>query len=107
MIGEKMKAAIKAANENQYTASEKLGVSQGGLNLWLNGKRNPTPEDIKKFCEVFHTTPNFLFGFEEISEQDKALLAAVKSLATPKKTENNPADTAKQATIPTGKEQER
>lgn len=107
MIGEKMKAAIKAANENQYTASEKLGVSQGGLNLWLNGKRNPTPEDIKKFCEVFHTTPNFLFGFEEISEQDKALLAAVKSLATPKETEVVAQDSSKQAQIPTGKEQER
>ena len=54
MIGNKMRAAIKAAKENQYTASEKLGISQGGLNLWLSGKRSPTPEDIKKFCEVFH-----------------------------------------------------
>ena len=107
MIGQKMRAAIKAANENQYTASEKLGVSQAGLNLWLTGKRNPAPDDIKKFCEVFHTTPNFLFGFEEISEQDKALLAAVKSLTAPKETTNNPSDPSKQTQLSAGKEQGR
>lgn len=84
-----MKLALKAAGENQYTASEKLGVSQGGLNLWLNNKRSPSPEEIKKFCELFHTTPNFLYGFdEEISESDRALLQAFKTMATAQ-TSNN------------------
>jgi len=75
-----MKAALKSAHESQYTACEKLGVSQGCLNLWLNNKRNPSPDDIAKFCKVFNVTPNYLFGFEEISEQDKALLNAIKSV---------------------------
>lgn len=76
-----MRAAIKAANENQYTACEKLGISQGCLNLWLNNKRNPNPADIKKFCETFNVTPNFLFGFEDISESDLQLLKAFKAMA--------------------------
>ena len=59
-----MKLVLKAIGENQYTASEKMGISQGGLNLWLNNKRTPSPEDIKKFCELFNTTPNYLMNDE-------------------------------------------
>ena len=81
MLGDMMKAVLKASGETQNTASEKLGISQGGLNLWLNNKRSPSPEEIKKFCEVFNTTPNYLFGFDDgISESDRALLQAFKTL---------------------------
>lgn len=81
-----MKLVLKSCGETQYTASEKLGVSQGGLNLWLNNKRAPSPEEIKKFCELFHTTPNYLYGFEdEITESDRQLLQAFKAMATASK----------------------
>lgn len=60
-----------------------LGVSIGSLNHWLLEKRDPDQETVKKFCEVFNTTPNYLYGFEdEISESDKQLLQAFKTMAT-------------------------
>jgi transcriptional regulator with XRE-family HTH domain len=97
MLGDKMKAVLKAAKENQYTACEKLGISQGCLNLWLNNKRNPNPAEIKKFCETFNVTPNFLFGFEDISESDLQLLKAIKNVAAntqnASKTQNTPQQT--------------
>lgn len=64
MIGDKIRELLKQNGENQYTASEKLGVSQGGLNLWINNKRKPSPEDIEKICKVFNVSPNFLFESE-------------------------------------------
>lgn len=64
MIGDKIRELLKQNGENQYTASEKLGVSQGGLNLWINNKRRPSPEDIEKICKLFNVSPNFLFESE-------------------------------------------
>lgn len=100
MIGEQMKAVLKAAHESQYTACEKLGVTQGCLNLWLNNKRNPNPDDIAKFCKIFNVTPNYLFGFEEISAQDRALLVAIKTVAANTQNENKAENTQQQKQLP-------
>lgn len=100
MIGNKLKELIKNKKENQYTASEKLGVSQGCLNLWINNKRNPSLEDIKNICEKFNTTPNYLFGFDEdITDQDRAILKAVKSVAGIQKQAESNHDTPKQVPL--------
>lgn len=77
-----------------------LGVEVGALNHWLIGRRQPNIDVIKKFCDVFETTPNFLMGFDEdITDQDRAILRAVKSVAgLQKQAESNP-DTTKQVQI--------
>ena len=64
MIGDKLRELIKMNGYNQYTASEKLGISQGGLNLWINNKRIPSAEDIKKICDTFGVSANYLFEQE-------------------------------------------
>lgn len=102
-----MREVLKNKKISQTKACEMMGVEQARFNHWILNKRKPDYEQIAQFCKTFGTTPNYLMGFDEISDQDKALLAAVKSLAAPKETENNTADTQKQTTIPTGKEQER
>lgn len=100
MIGNKIKELIKEKGYNQYTASEKLGISQGGLNLWIKGKRNPSPEDIRKICETFQTTPNYLFGFEDdITAQDRMILNAVKSMTGLQKQVESDPNTSKQVQI--------
>lgn len=64
-MGAKMKEFLKSAHIKQIDAAKMLGVTVGELNHWLLGRRTIKAEDIEKFCEVFHTTPNYLMGYEE------------------------------------------
>lgn len=83
MFGERMRTVLEKENLTTVKAAEMLGVSQPRLAQWLSGKNEPSQENIKRFCELFHTTPNYLFGFDDgISEEDRALLQAFKSMAT-------------------------
>lgn len=89
MIGQRMLDVLKQNKISQTDASKLLGVSVGSLNHWLLEKRQPDQDIIKKFCEIFHTTPNYLYGFEdEISESDRALLQAFKTMATAQASNN-------------------
>lgn len=100
MINEKMKQILKSKKVSQIDASKMLGVEVGRLNHWLIGRRQPSIESIKKFCEVFDTTPNYLMGFEDdISDQDRAILKAVKSVAGIQKQAENDPDTSKQVQV--------
>ena len=95
-----MKKILKSKGVSQTEASKMLGVEVGALNHWLIGRRQPNIDIIKKFCDVFETTPNYLMGFDEdITDQDRAILKAVKSVAgLQKQAESNP-DTTKQVQI--------
>ena len=80
---------LKKQNISQTQASKMLGVSVGSLNHWLLEKREPDQDIIKKFCQIFKTTPNYLYGFDdEISESDKVLLHAFKTMATAQASNN-------------------
>ena len=97
MIGDKMREVLKKHNLTNTKAAEMMGISQPRLALWLSGKNEPSQESIKKFCKMFNTTPNYLMDFEEeLTDQDRAILNAVKSVAgLQKQTESNP-DSSKQ-----------
>lgn len=89
MIGQRMLDVLKKNKISQTEASKLLGVSVGSLNHWCLDKREPDQDIIKKFCEIFHTTPNYLFGFDdEITESDRVLLQAFKTMASAQ-TSNN------------------
>ncbi len=100
-IGDKMKEVLQASKISQYKAAEMLGVSQPRLNQWLNNGREPGQQDIVAFCNVFKVTPNFLYGFESntVSDEDLALLNAVKSVAARASDAKETPDTSIQATI--------
>lgn len=100
MINDQMKKVLKSKGISQTEASKMLGVEVGALNHWLIGRRQPNIDVIKKFCDVFETTPNFLMGFEDdITDQDRAILKAVKSVAgLQKQAEGNP-DSPKQVQV--------
>lgn len=51
--------------ENQRTMAKRLGVSNGLISLWENGKTEPTLPQILKICEAYSITPNELLGIEE------------------------------------------
>lgn len=83
MIGEKIKKVLEKNNITQTSVAKKMGVSVACVNQWIADKRDISNKDIKKFCELFNTTPNYLYGFEdEITESDRHLLQAFKAMAT-------------------------
>lgn len=97
MIGDKMREVLKKQKLTNTKAAEMMGISQPRLALWLSGKNEPSQESIKKFCNTFNTTPNYLMDFEEeITDQDRAILMAVKTATgLQSKAESHP-DSSKQ-----------
>jgi transcriptional regulator with XRE-family HTH domain len=83
MFGENIRKVIERENMTATDAAKLMGISQPRLAQWISGKNEPSQENIKKFCMLFHTTPNFLFGFEDdITASDRQLLQAFKAMAT-------------------------
>lgn len=64
MFGENMRKIIKKNNLTTTKAAELMGISQPRLAQWLSEKNHPSQEHIKKFCELFNTTPNYLLNDE-------------------------------------------
>ena len=60
MIGDKMREVLHKHNLTNTKAAEMMGISQPRLALWLSGRNEPSQEHIKKFCDLFNTTPNYL-----------------------------------------------
>ena len=100
MINEKMKHLINKRGISQIEAAKMLGIEVGRLNHWLIGRRQPNIENIKKFCEVFGSTPNYLMGFEDdITDTDRQLLKIIKSATQPETKTESPIDNPKQIQI--------
>lgn len=99
-IGKKLKEIIDKNNTTQIQLAKDMGCSVALVNMWISDKRDMSTKDIQKFCEICNTTPNYLFGFEEdITDQDRAILRAVKSVTgIQKQTESNP-DSSKQVQV--------
>ena len=65
MIGDKMREVLRRHKLTNTKAAEMMGISQPRLALWLSGKNEPSQENIKKFCDLFNTTPNYLMYGEQ------------------------------------------
>ena len=64
MLEKRMKEVLKNANVSQKDAAQMLGITPGELSHWFVGRAKIKAEDIKKFCNIFHTSPNYLLNDE-------------------------------------------
>lgn len=51
---------MKEVGETQDSLSAKLGMSQGGLQHWLAGTRQPALEDINRIAQLLECSPVWL-----------------------------------------------
>ncbi len=65
MIGDQMRKTLRQQHITITKAAEMMGISQPRLNMWLIGKNHPKQEHIKKFCETFGVSLNFLMYGEQ------------------------------------------
>lgn len=66
--------------ENGYTQtslSEEMGVSMSTINMYVNQKRFPGPENIQRYAEFFRVSPSEFFKTpaELIKERNQAVLS--------------------------------
>lgn len=61
---------IKDKGITQYRLSKDIGVSEGHISDWKNGKSSPTSERLVKIAKYFGVTTDYLLGasYEESSE---------------------------------------
>lgn len=104
-IGSKIREIIRKRGITQNQLAKEMGRSVTLVSLWLSNERDMSTDDIKKFCKICKTTPNYLFGFDdEITEQDKALLSAFKAMAAKTESPDQTKNIHEQTKIPANKE---
>lgn len=65
----------------QFVLAELLKVSQQTVSRYEKGERDLGTDDIRRLCEIFHVSADYLLGFSsrrtpEISPEDAELLSA-------------------------------
>lgn len=61
MITDVLRSVLKTQGLTQQEAAQKLGISQGALNLYLSGKRQLKTSFLQHFCDVFQLDIASLF----------------------------------------------
>lgn len=74
-LAERLQKLRKEAGYSQEKLAEMLGISRQALSKWENGQANPDVNNIKKLCEIYNKSSDYiLFGKEaspEIVYQEK------------------------------------
>ena len=67
-------------NLNQHTFEEKVGIPDGSLSRFLNGKRSLSKKSLSKICQIFNVSPAWLQGEGEmpVREELRDLLDAIR-----------------------------
>lgn len=64
-IGERIKDLRKKAKMNQEDLGAILEVTGAAVGSYERGKREPSIESIKKMCEIFNVTSDYLLGMTD------------------------------------------
>lgn len=64
LIVDRIKHLMETEEISQYALAKKLGISQSTICNWLNGKKEPSIENLWKLADYFGETIDFLVGRE-------------------------------------------
>lgn len=77
-IGENIMKYRKLNGMSQKYLAESVEISTQGLSKIERGRVSPKAATLERFIEVLCITPNQLFGFEQIDEDNGSILARLK-----------------------------
>ena len=60
----RLKDALKDKNLSQLALAKKIGMSQGVVNNYCTGKREPTLDVLIKICKTLNESADYLLGLE-------------------------------------------
>lgn len=72
MIYQKIHDLAHKKGMSLQTVAEKAGISINLIYSWKN-KKNPSKTSLAKVAKVLHTTPEYLQGVKQISDEDEDL----------------------------------
>ena len=79
-VGENITKYRKLNGMSRKYLAESVGISPQGLYKIERGIASPKADTLGKFIEVLCITPNQLFGFEKIDEDNGSILARLRRL---------------------------
>ena len=79
-IGANIAKYRKLNGISQKYLANRIGITPQGLAKIEKGVVNPKADTIEKVIQVLCITPNQLFGFEKIDEDNSGILTRVKRL---------------------------
>ena len=100
MFEDNLKKLMKEKKMTHQKLGEAIGLSGSAVSMMVTGERKPSYESLNAICKELGTTPNYLMGFDEdITDQDRAILRAVKSVAGIQQQAESNSDSSKQVQI--------
>lgn len=76
-IGKRVKYIRKNNHLSQYEFTEKLGISVNFLSEIENDKKNMSLETLKKICEIFTVSADYLLLGQAEEDPDKELIQLI------------------------------
>ncbi len=61
-FSERLKASLKSCGLSQVDLAKKIGMSQGVVNNYCTGKREPTLDVLILICKALDETADYLLG---------------------------------------------
>lgn len=82
-FSEQLKTYRKKKNYTQQQIAEMLGLTKSTYSLYESGKVEPNVERIRKLTNILETSSDILLetGFEEITQEEKSLIATIRKLS--------------------------
>lgn len=65
MLGERIKILREQRKMSQDQLGAAVGVTKQTVSNWENGNITPAMDKFTRLIEFFHTTPNYILGFDE------------------------------------------
>ena len=65
MLGERIRYLRELRQLKQEQLAERVGVTKQTVSNWENGNMMPSVDAFLRITEFFHTTPNYLLGYDE------------------------------------------
>ena len=92
---DRLNSLFNADPRNDTAIADALGVSKQTISAWRNGSRSPKKSVLLRIAEFYHTSPEWLLGwdlpapqiispeasltFDALSEEEQALITAFRS----------------------------
>ena len=64
-FSERLKESLKNNEMSQLALAKKIGMSQGVVNNYCTGKREPTLDVLLSICKVLNESADYLLGLED------------------------------------------
>lgn len=64
-FGEKIKTLRKEKGYTQKELAQKIGQAQSTIVYWEQDKQEPTISSLKKLCDLFEVSANYLLGLTD------------------------------------------